>query len=73
MNAKEIEGTDSEKNAIQIGQNECLFHQIQRYHYELKKKQTNIITDNQIQRYHSDVTSDWLPKLNKKIRKNDDV
>jgi len=37
MNAKEIEGTDSEKNAIQLGQNECLFHQIQRYHYEFKK------------------------------------
>ena len=55
MNAKEIEGTASEKNAIQIGQNECLFHQIQRYHYEFKKEQANIITDNQIQRYHSEI------------------
>jgi hypothetical protein len=33
----------------------CIFHKIQRHHKDLKKEQENILTDYQIQRFHSDI------------------
>jgi hypothetical protein len=32
-----------------------MFHHIQRYHNEFRKNKQKIITDNQIQQYHSEI------------------
>ena len=53
MNKSEIE--TSKLNAISIHQSACMFHHIQRYHDEFRKNKQKIITDNQIQQYHSEI------------------